>query len=74
VYHSTKVLSQEDSKFADPFFKGLKKVLFFTLNAIILQSMWSAFLKKITHLISIIKSKILWLNLQNKKINLCNLH
>jgi hypothetical protein len=28
---------------------GAKKAIFFTLNAIILQSMWSTFLKKSTH-------------------------
>jgi hypothetical protein len=31
-----------------------KKALFFTLNAIILQSMWSAFLKKIPHITLIV--------------------
>jgi hypothetical protein len=39
------VLGQEDSKFVDPILHGIKNILFFTLNAIILQSMQSTFLK-----------------------------
>jgi hypothetical protein len=42
---SIKVLSQEDSKFADHALHGVKKALFFTSNTIILQFMWSTFLK-----------------------------
>jgi hypothetical protein len=34
--------------------QGAKKALFFTLNAIILQSMWSTFLKKIPHITLIV--------------------
>jgi hypothetical protein len=34
--------------------QGAKKALFFTLNAIILQSMWSSFLKKIPHITYIV--------------------
>jgi hypothetical protein len=37
---SAKVLSQEDSKFADLVLQRIKEVLFFSSNAIILQSMW----------------------------------
>jgi hypothetical protein len=56
---STKVLSQEDSKFVDPILQGEKKALFFTSNAIILQFKWSAFLKLFPHIILIACSKIL---------------
>jgi hypothetical protein len=64
---SAKVLSQEDSKFAHLVLHGIKKVIFFTSNATILQSMWSTFLKLFLHIILIVKSKILWLNLKIKK-------
>jgi hypothetical protein len=43
--HSTKVLNQEDSKFVEPILLVVKKTLFFTSNAIILQPMWSTFLR-----------------------------
>jgi hypothetical protein len=44
---TTNVLSQEDSNFHDPVLQGAKTAFFFSLNAIILQPMWSIFLKKI---------------------------
>jgi hypothetical protein len=56
---SAKVLSQEDSKFADLVLQGVKKSLFFTSNAIILQPMWSTFLKLFLYTILIIKNKTL---------------
>jgi hypothetical protein len=65
---SIKVLSQEDSKFADHVLQGVKKALFFTSNAIILQSMWPNFLKHFQHLILIVQRMILWLNLQKRRI------
>jgi hypothetical protein len=34
--------------------QGAKKALFFTLNAIILESMWSTFLKKFPHITLIV--------------------
>jgi hypothetical protein len=42
---SAKDLSQEDSKITHHVLQGVKKAPFHTLNAIILQSMWSTFLK-----------------------------
>jgi hypothetical protein len=57
--YSAKVLSQEDSKFADPVLCGVKKALFFTSSIIILQSMWSTFLKLFPNLIVIVQTKIL---------------
>jgi hypothetical protein len=62
---STKVLSHED---LDPVLQGVKKALFFTSNVVILQSMRSTFYKKIPHLILIVQSKILRLNLKTIKI------
>jgi hypothetical protein len=44
--------------------QGAKKALFFTLNAIILQSMGSTFLKKIPHITLIVQGKILQLELR----------
>jgi hypothetical protein len=41
---------QGNSKSADPDFAGCKKGSFRHFNAIILQSMWSTFLKKIPHI------------------------
>jgi hypothetical protein len=39
---STKVLSQEDSKFVDPILQGTKNIIFFTSKAIILQhDLWT---------------------------------
>jgi hypothetical protein len=43
VLCNAKVLSQEDLKFTDLVLQGVKNPLFFTSNAIILQSMWSTF-------------------------------
>jgi hypothetical protein len=40
---------------------------FFISNTIILQSMRSTFLKLFPHLILIVQSKILWLNLKKKE-------
>jgi hypothetical protein len=34
--------------------QGAKRAIFFTLNAIFLQSMWSTFLKKIPHITLIV--------------------
>jgi hypothetical protein len=64
---SAKVLSQEDSKIVDLVLQGVKKTLFFTSNAIILQSMWPTFLKLSPHLILIVLGKILWLDPQKIK-------
>jgi hypothetical protein len=61
-----KILSQEDSKFADHVLQDVKKLIFFTSNTIILQFMWSNFLKLFAHIILIFQSKILHLNLKNK--------
>jgi hypothetical protein len=63
---SARVLIQEDAKFVDVVLQGVKKAFFFTSNAIILQSMWSTFLKLYPHIILIVWSKILWLNLELK--------
>jgi hypothetical protein len=59
---SSKVLSQWDSKFGDHVLHGVKQALFFTLKAIILQFMWSTFLKLFAHIVLIAQSKILQLN------------
>jgi hypothetical protein len=64
---SAKDLSYEDLKFVDPVFQGIRKALIFTSNAIILQSMWSTFLKKFPHLILIVQSKLVQLNLKKSK-------
>jgi hypothetical protein len=48
--YSVEVLSQEDSKFAEL----VLEAFFFTSNAIILQSMWSIFLKPFLHITLII--------------------
>jgi hypothetical protein len=61
---SAKVLSHEELKFVDLVLQGVKKALLFTSNAIILQSMWSTFVKPFFHLILIDQNKILWLNLK----------
>jgi hypothetical protein len=50
--------------------QGAKKALFFTLNAIILQSMWSTFLKFFPHITLIIKKKIIWFKFKENKFNL----
>jgi hypothetical protein len=42
---STKVVSQEDSKFANPILQGVKKLFFITSNTIILRSIQLSFLK-----------------------------
>jgi hypothetical protein len=47
--------------------QGAKKAIFFTLYAIILQSIWSIFLKKIPHITLILQGKILWLELKKIK-------
>jgi hypothetical protein len=51
---SARVLIQEDAKFVDVVLQGVKKAFFFTSNAIILQSMWSTFLKLYPHIILIV--------------------
>jgi hypothetical protein len=63
-FYIVKILSQEDSKIADPILKGVKKALFFTSNAVILQSLCSTVFNFFSHLILIVQSKILWLNLK----------
>jgi hypothetical protein len=50
--------------------QGAKKAIFFTLNTIILQSMWSTFLKFFPHITLIVYGKILWLELKKKIFNL----
>jgi hypothetical protein len=50
-------------------FRMQKKAFFFTLNAIILQSMWSNFLKIFPHITLIISGKILQLELKKNKFN-----
>ena len=42
---STKVLSQENSEFVEPILEVVNKKFFLHFNAIILQFMWSTFLK-----------------------------
>jgi hypothetical protein len=51
---STKALNQEDSKLVD---HGVKKALFFTPNAIILQFIWSTFLQLFPRIILIVQAR-----------------
>jgi hypothetical protein len=71
-----KFKAKKIQKFVDPILYGMKKTLFFTSNSIILQSMWSIFLKLFLHIILLVQIKILWSNLKKEKLNisLCNLH
>jgi hypothetical protein len=54
---SAKALSQEDSKFAELVLQGEKKAQFFISNAIILQSMYSNFLKPFPNITLMVQSK-----------------
>jgi hypothetical protein len=53
---SAKFLSQENSKCDDPIVHGVKEALFFTSNAIILQSMWSKIWNLFAHIILILQN------------------
>jgi hypothetical protein len=62
--YSANFLSKEGSKYSEPALQGERKAFFFTSNAIILQSMRSIFLRFFPHIILVVQSKILWLNLK----------
>jgi hypothetical protein len=67
---SAKVLSQEDSRFANLFVQVEKKTHLFTSNIIILQSVWCIVVENFLHIVLIVQGKVLQLGpLKNLKFH-----